>query len=147
MIDRFHEFLTGITVCYKYLQRIKTVEMTELGLKGTHVACLFYLARQPDGLTAAQLCQLCAEDKASVSRTVADLRGRGYIAQGGEKNYRAPLRLTEDGFQAAKQMEPMIERWVNFGGDGLTEQQRENFYESLALISNNLRTKLEETGE
>ncbi len=144
MIDRFHEFLTGITVCYKYIQRIKTIEMTELGLKGTHVACLFHLYRQPEGLTAAQLCQLCAEDKASVSRTVADLRSRGYIAQGGEKNYRAPLLLTEEGQHAAKQMEAMIQRWVTSGGDGLTDSQRESFYESLALISNNLRTKLEE---
>lgn len=147
MIDRFHEFLTGITVCYKYIQRIKSMEMTELGLKGTHVACLFYLSRQPEGMTAAQLCQLCAEDKASVSRTVADLRTRGYIAQSGEKNYRMPLQLTAEGKQAAKQMEAMIERWVLSGGDGLTEQQRESFYESLALISSNLRTKLEKMEE
>ena len=143
MIDRFHEFLTGSTVCYKYIQRIKSMEMTELGLKGTHVACLFHLYRKPGGLTAAQLCQLCAEDKASISRTVADLRSRGYIAPGGEKNYRTLLRLTEEGMSAAKQMEAMIARWVTSGGDGLTDQQRESFYESLALISGNLRTKLE----
>ena len=76
MKDRFEAFVTGVTVCYKYIQRIKALEMTELGLKGTHVTCLFYLSNHPEGLTAAQLCQLCAEDKASVSRTVADLRSR-----------------------------------------------------------------------
>lgn len=144
MKDRFEAFITGVTVCYKYIQRIKTIEMTELGLKGTHVTCLFYLSNHPEGLTAAQLCTLCAEDKASVSRTVADLRSRGYIAQSGEKHYRALLKLTPEGVQAAKQMEPLIERWVQSGGDGLTQEQREIFYRSLALIGENLRKNLEE---
>ena len=144
MINRFHEFMTGITVCYKYIQRIKSMEMTELGLKGTHVTCLFHLYRNSDGMTAAQLCGLCAEDKASISRTVADLRARGYIAQESEKHYRQPLRLTASGEQVAKQMEPLIEAWVTAGGEGLADEQREIFYQSLALISQNLRSKLGE---
>ena len=74
MNQRFQNFLTGITVCYKYIQRIKNAEMTEFGLKGSHVACIFYLNHYPGGLTSAQLCSLCAEDKASISRTVAFLR-------------------------------------------------------------------------
>ena len=141
MKERFEAFITGMTVCYKYIQRIKNVEMTELGLKGTHLTCLFYLSRRD--YTAAQLCQLCAEDKASISRTVADLRARGYIAPS-EKQYRAPLQLTEEGKKAAAQLEPLIHRWVLQGGDGLTEQQREVFYECLGIISTNLRNKLEE---
>ena len=144
MKDRFEAFITGVTVCYKYIQRIKTIEMTELGLKGTHVTWLFYRSNHPAGLTAAQLCQLCSEDKASISRTVADLRARGYIAKGGEKNYRTPLRLTPEGVVAAKQLDPLIDRWVMSGGDGLTEQQREIFYKSLSQISDNLRIRLGE---
>ena len=42
MLQRFEDFVTGITVCYKYIQRIKSAEMTEFGLKGTHVMCLFF---------------------------------------------------------------------------------------------------------
>ena len=144
MKDRFEAFITGVTVCYKYIQRIKTMEMTELGLKGTHVTCLFYLSNHPDVLTAAQLCQLCAEDKASVSRTVADLTARGYIAKGSAKNYRAPLKLTAEGMEAAKQLDPLIDSWVLSGGDGLTEAEREVFYRSLSRIGENLRTRLEE---
>lgn len=142
MIHRFQEFLTGITVCYKYIQRIKNMEMTEFGLKGIHVSCLFYLHINPDGLTAAQLCSLCAEDKATISRIVADLRAKGYILSGGEKNYRAPLTLSESGHEVAKKMEPAIMSWVRVGGDGLTERQRTSFYKSLALISENLSNKL-----
>ena len=55
--------------------------MTEFGLKGTHVMCLFFLHHTPEGLTAAQLCQLCAEDKAAISRTIATLKEKGYIVE------------------------------------------------------------------
>lgn len=145
MIHRFEAFLTGITVCYKYIQRIKNAEMTEFGLKGTHVACLFYLNHAPEGMTAAQLCSVCAEDKASISRTVADLRSRGYITPGTGKNYRIPLKLTSAGAEIARRMEPQIEAWVSVGGEGMSEEQRQAFYESLSMISENLRAKLAHT--
>lgn len=143
MIQRFQDFLTGITVCYKFIQRIKNAEMTEFGLKGTHVACMFYLNHNPEGLTSAQLCTLCAEDKASISRTVSYLRQRGYIEQGSGKAYRTPLRLTESGLEIARRMDPVIEEWVGIGGVGMTDEQRTSFYETLSLIADNLRTELE----
>ena len=143
MIQRFQNFLTGITVCYKYIQRIKNAEMTEFGLKGTHVACIFYLNHNPEGLTSAQLCALCAEDKASISRTVAYLRQRGFIEAGNTKTYRTPLRLTSQGRQVAAQMDPVIEEWVGIGGVGLSDDQREAFYSTLALIADNLHSELD----
>ena len=66
LINRFQLFVSGVSTCYKYIQRIKNLKMTEFGLKGTHVMCLFFLHHNPEGLTAAQLCQLCAEDKAAI---------------------------------------------------------------------------------
>lgn len=143
MIHRFENFLTGITVCYKFIQRIKNAEMTEFGLKGTHVACMFYLNHNQEGLTSAQLCNLCAEDKASISRTVAYLRQRGYIEQGSGKTYRIPLRLTPAGAEIAQKMDPVIEDWVSIGGVGMSDEQRASFYETLSLIADNLRTRLE----
>ena len=143
MIQRFQDFVTGITVCYKFIQRIKNAEMTEFGLKGIHVSCLFYLHHNPGGLTAAQLCTLCAEDKATISRTIADLRQRGYIQPGSGKHYRAPLLLSEAGSAIARQMDPLIESWVSVGGDGMDDEQRKAFYDSLSLIASNLRAKLE----
>ena len=140
---RFQAFVTGISVCYKYIQKIKTVEMTEFGLKGAHAMCLFFLHNHPEGLTAAQLSQLCAEDKAAVSRSLATLMDKGYV-EAEEKKYRSRIRLTEQGKKVAVHIDEMIERWVESGGDGLTEQDREIFYNSLELISNNLRDHLEE---
>ena len=142
MVQRFQSFVTGITICHKYIQKIKNAEMTEFGLKGTHVMCLFYLHHHPQGLTAAQLCRLCGEDKAAISRTLAVLQSRGFILSG-EKKYRANLQLTEAGQQVAGQMEGLIEQWVGLGGSGLTEQERDTFYRALELIAGNLRENIE----
>lgn len=142
MIQRFEDFVTGITVCHRYIQRIKSAEMTEFGLKGTHVMCLYFLNRS-GALTAAQLCQLCGEDKAAISRTLATLQEMGFI-ESEPKKYRALLRLTESGHGVAQQVDGLIEQWVSFGGDGLTEEERVVFYRVLGRIAENLRTKIEE---
>lgn len=143
MIQRFDAFVSGITACYKYIQRIKSMEMTEFGLKGTHVMCLFYLRENPEGMTASQLCARCAEDKAAISRTVSELRQRGYITSPSKKNYRAPLLLTEVGREIAEQFDQLIQGWVTAGGDGLTDDQRMDFYNALAIIADNLRARVE----
>ncbi len=143
MIQRFESFVAGITVCYKYIQRIKSIEMVELGLKGTHAMCLFHLHRHPEGLTAAQLSSLCGEDKAAISRTVADLRQQQLLTPQSDKHYRAPLQLTDQGCAVSQRVEQIIEQWVTAGGDGLTEQQRTDFYQSLSMIAANLKNKMD----
>ena len=143
MIQRFDAFVSGITACYKYIQRIKSMEMNEFGLKGTHVMCLYYLRRNPAGLTAAQLCGLCAEDKAAISRTVSELRSRGYIPTLSEKAYRAMLTLTSAGQELARKFDHLIEGWVTAGGDGLTDEERSDFYKTLSVITENLRSRME----
>lgn len=145
MLARFQAFVTGITECHRYIQRIKSAEMTELGLRGTHVMCIFYLSRYEQGLTAAQLCQLCAEDKAAVSRTVAELESLGYLTAtlSSGKKYRAPLRLTSKGQQTACQIYSLVQQWVCVGGDGLTDAERAAFYATLEKIACNLKQKVE----
>ena len=143
MIQRFHAFVSGITSCYKYIQRIKSLEMTEFGLKGTHVMCMYYLRQNPGGLTASQLCGLCAEDKAAISRTVSELKSRGYITTLSEKAYRAMLTLTAAGQEIARKFDQLIESWVAIGGDGLSYEERTDFYRSLSAIAENLRTRIE----
>lgn len=144
MIARFEAFVTGITICYKYIQKIKSTEMTELGLKGTHAMCLFFLHHNPDGLTSAQLSSLCAEDKAAISRTVSELRHAGLVTSASEKNYRAVLTLTVQGESIAERVDELIQSWVAAGGSGLSPQQRQEFYSTLSLIASNLRTHMEQ---
>ena len=143
MIQRFDAFVSGITSCYKYIQRIKSMEMTEFGLKGTHVMCLYYLRQNPAGLTASQLCGLCAEDKAAISRTVSELRSQGYITTLSKKAYRAMLTLTSAGQEIARKFDHLIEGWVTTGGDGLSDEERSDFYKVLSTIADNLRSRIE----
>ncbi|MGN0971882.1 MAG: MarR family winged helix-turn-helix transcriptional regulator [Aristaeellaceae bacterium] len=138
MLHRFETFVMGITTCYKCIQRIKSMEMTEFGLKGTHVMCLFFLHRNPEGLTAAQLCHLCAEDKAASSRTVALLQEQGYV-EGPDRKYRAALRLTEAGLAIAQRIDRLIAQWVETGSEGLSEEDRTAFYRALEIIAGNLQ--------
>ena len=141
MTQRFEIFTGAISQIYRCIQKLKAAEMTELGLKGGHVACLFQLNRHPEGLTAAELCTLCDEDKAAVSRTVADLEERGLVVcrSAAGRRYRSPLPLTEAGREAAGQVDRRIRRIVDEAGQSLTDLQREEFYRALLLISANLQ--------
>ncbi len=143
MEERFEAFVGLITQIYKSIQKIKGLEMTEQGLRGNHTMCLYNLGRHPDGLTCAQLTTLCEEDKAAISRTLADLETRGYVrreAPAGSGKYRAKLLLTEKGQVVARFIRKRAESIVEQGGEGLTDSQRESLYASLLLISQNLQS-------
>ncbi|MBR6800926.1 MAG: MarR family transcriptional regulator [Eubacteriaceae bacterium] len=142
MLKRFESFVTGITTCYKSIQKIKSAEMDKfgLGLKGTHVMCIFFLYMNPDGLTASHLSKLCSEDKAAISRAVSTLQEKGFIHPT-EKKYRDILHLTEEGISLAEKINVLISGWVISGGESLTEEEREIFYRCLKKISDNLKTQ------
>ncbi len=142
MKTRFESFTKDITSIYRSVQRIKDIEMSEFGLKGMHVMCLYFLHNSPEGLTSAQLCNKCLEDKAAISRSIAMLKEKGLVLEsqnGEQKKYRNVIKLTKKGEQVANKESEMIENAVNAGGDGLTDSERENFYSSLSLISSNLK--------
>lgn len=150
MVRRFETFIIYINQIYRCVQKIKSREMMELGLKGTDVMCLFNLMRSDDGLTSAQLSFLCMEDKAAVSRAVSRLNEKGFITledSGDKRRYRSKLKLSDNGRRAAEKMEILIENAVMKGGEGLTEQERAVFYKALETISRNLQNVCGEEGE
>ena len=73
MIDRFEQFSSSIAAIYKCIQKIERDQMARYGLKGPHVQCLVIMSRFPEGVTAAELCELCEKDKAAISRAVSEL--------------------------------------------------------------------------
>ncbi len=141
MLKRFEAFVTGIAVCHKYIQRIKTMEMEEYGLKGTHVMCLYEIHHRC-GLTAAELCRLCAEDKAAISRALTMMKEKELIVSEGPV-YRARWQLTPRGEEIARKLDETIAQWVLMGGSGLSDEERETFYKALETISLNLRQQLD----
>lgn len=90
MEERFETFTVLITRISRSIKRIKADEMADFELKGPHVSCLYYLSQQ-DGMTAAELCERCDEDKAAISRSLDDLEKNGYItcASGAGKRYKS----------------------------------------------------------
>ena len=135
-MERFESFVGGVTQLYRCVQKIKNMETAEMGLRGRHVMCIYNLGRNPEGLTSAQLAVLCGEDKAAVSRTLAELSERGLIAK--PEGYRAPVTLTDAGREVAGRVDSLAQRAVERGGNGLTDSEREIFYRAMGVIGANL---------
>lgn len=140
MLHRYEIFSAAVASMYHAIQRIERVEMAKYGLKGPHAQCLLAMSRYPDGLTSVRLCEICDKDKAAVSRTVSELEEAGLltIAEKNGVRYRAMLYLTETGQAAAKAVCRRAELAVAQAGQGLTDGQREVFYDVLAKIAGNL---------
>ena len=140
MISKYEVFSTVISSLYHAIQSIERNEMAKYGLKGPHAQCLTVMNRYPDGITAAQLCDLCERDKAAISRTVAELEEAGLLYRKEQNGirYRVPLVLTQTGVQAADHVTEVAQRAVEQAGAGLNDQQREVFYHVLGVIAKNL---------
>ena len=150
MIQRFEKLTNGVARIYKSIQKIKKTEMRSLGLKGNHVMCLYYLHQHPEGLTAADLCNICSEDKAGISRTLSDLESKKYIRYDlpqGDKKYRAKATLTPKGKECSTKVNNLILQAVMAGGKGITEEERHVFYRVLMLIADNLEQSCQELYE
>ena len=139
MIERFERFSYAISEISRHWHRIAAQEMGKHGLKAPHSVYLLALARWEAGMTAAQLAQDCGKDKADVSRMVTILEEKGLVCREGA-SYRANLRLTEAGMEAARQVQTRAAKAVELGGEGITRENRETFYAVLELIAKNLRT-------
>lgn len=113
--------------------------MSEFDLKSSHVSCLYYLYRQ-NSLTAKELCDLCGEDKANISRSLKYLESNGFLICGSaaRKRYQSPLELTEKGFEIGKRIAEKVDNILNLASAGLSEEDRVIMYRSLSLIYENL---------
>lgn len=150
MENRFETFSGSIVQLNRCLQKIKDLEMRRLGLRANHAMCLYYLGRHPEGLTATQLTDLCREDKAAISRTLAQLAEKDLVccpASDGKRSYRAPYHLTSQGQALVQKINDRAEYALSTGGQGLTDAQRTAFYEAMGVILGNLEEYLEQNRE
>ena len=72
MKERFEIFTGLIHKISRNIKRIKNQELSEYGLRSTHVTCLYYLY-SAQSLTATELCERCEEDKATMGVDVIRL--------------------------------------------------------------------------
>lgn len=140
MQERFQTFTILIARLNRCIRKIKTEEMAELDLKSPHVSCLYYLYKA-DSLTSKELCDICEEDKANISRSIEFLEKNGYIVSRSktEKRYKSPLILTEKGRETGAHIVRKIDAVLESVGEGVPEDQREIMYRSLSVICDNLQ--------
>lgn len=138
MQDRFKDFTVLISRASRCIKKLKSDKMNEFNLKGPHVYVLYYL-RAYGSLTASQLCELCNDDKALLSRSIDHLEENGYITRdNSSKRYRSKIHLTPKGEVVAEKMVELVGEIVDEASRGLSQENRAIMYESLALICDNL---------
>ena len=144
MEERFETFTFLISGIAKYIRKIKTEEMESFSLKSPHVNCLFHLYKEKT-LTAKELCDIIGEDKANVSRSLEYLERNGFIQVDSKtvKRYKSPLRLTDKGQAAGKEIAFKIENFVSLISNRISEEDRKIMYKCLAIINNNLKKACE----
>ncbi len=137
MENRFENFTFLILRASKLIQKIKNLEMKEFDLKAVHVMCLYYLHNANGGLTSTELVKLTLEDKAAISRAIGLLEKKKLISYS-YKKYNGLITITSQGLEVARLIDEKAMRAVNAGGSSLSEEERQNFYKTLRLITNNL---------
>jgi DNA-binding MarR family transcriptional regulator len=128
-----------LTKIRRSIQRIKTEEMAQYSLKAPHVSCLYYLYKEGE-MTATELCEICVEDKAAISRSIVQLEKDGYVeySSNSPKKYRTHIMLTDSGRIIAEEISNKVNEIIEIVGSGLTVRERIIFYRSLATINRNL---------
>ena len=142
MVGRFEVFTLGLSEIMSSWNKIATDELKPFGLKGTYVIYLIAMYKHPEGLTAANLSEMCNRDKAEVSRAIKTLESKKFIVRENVtvNGYRAKITLTDEGYRVTTAVRERIKLAVEKGGEGLSQAQREDFYLALETIGKNLKS-------
>ena len=145
MEERFKMFTVLIADLNRCIRKLKTEEMAEYHLKSPHVSCLYYLYKEPS-MTARELCDVCAEDKANISRSIDYLESNGFLVCCSQqpKRYKAPLMLTEKGSLVAEKLSCRIDEVLEAASEGVSAEDRAIMYRSLICIHRNLQKMCDE---
>lgn len=139
MNERFEHFSFAIAEIYKCWHKIATDELGPHGLSSSHALYLIHLLHHPEGVTAVRLSELSGKDKSDVSRMASTLEKKGFLSKEGSNPYRALLRLTEAGVDAATHVEQRAVLAVDCAGGEVSPEDRKVFYRVLDTILNNLQ--------
>ena len=141
MIERVEQFVSYISMIHRDIQRIEREEMEKLGLKGAYAQYLVAMHRHPEGITAADLCEVCDKDKAAVSRAVAEMEKHGLLNKlcNQDNQYRALLKLTEHGKHAAEFVCRRAVSAVQFAAEGIDDETRKIMYRCLRSVSSRVQ--------
>lgn len=148
---RFEIFSVLVSKASKNMKKIKNKKLEQYGLKIIHASILYYLYANKS-LTATELCEKCDEDKATISRGLDYLEDNKFLVCNSKhlKKYNSPYELTEKGLELGKQITNKVNDVLSQLDGCLTEEERNQFYESFYKITNELNyicENLENEGE
>lgn len=142
MLHRYERFSLAIGEIERCRHKLTADEMEKYGLSSPHAVYLNALYQYEEGITAAKLGELILRDKADVSRIIGQMEKKGLVRKEatGSNMYRARIKLTEEGKEAALHVRERAALAVELAGAGLSEEERETFYYALERITANLQT-------
>ena len=138
---RFESFVSAVMRAYRCVQKLKSAQSKAMGLRSNHIMCLYFLGKHTEGVTAAELCKLCHEDKAAISRTIFDMTQKGLVLPAEEpskKKYRTTIKLTESGEAQSERLQRIIEHVVRTVSDDFSPKERDTFYRVFFSIVDHL---------
>ena len=141
MLNRFARFSLAISEIDRCWHKLAAEEMAKYELNSPHAVYLTALYTFKEGVTAAKLGELCCKNKADVSRMVSIMEQKGLVTRESVSNnlYRGLLKLTGVGMEAAEFVCRRVKVAVDLASAGLDADRRKHLYDSLELISGNLR--------
>ncbi len=149
MIDRYEEFTQAVSAAYKYILKIKSFYMGKYDLKAAHVTCLHTLSRRDEGFTPTEICELTGEDKATISKALAALTEKGYVASNkdGLRKYKAKFHLTEEGKGVSDSISRFMVEAVGTCSKDASDGERDIFYRYFHSIVDNMAAYSERLGK
>ncbi len=140
MQERFKDFTVLISNISRNIKRIKADEMAKFNLKSNHLPSIYYLYNF-EKLTLKELCDICTEDKANMSRSLKFLEENDYIipCNNNSKRYQCYFKLTEKGYEVGDFLIKRVDEILNNISTVISEDEREIMYKCLRLINRSIQ--------
>lgn len=144
-MEKFSAFALSLENINKCINKIKSIKISEYGIKLAHFNCMMHIDLTDDGLTTTELSQDCGVDKAFVSRTTADLIKSGLIQKNKKfddgRKYKIKYILTEKGRQIIKETKDLIEKNLEEICGKISEYDMKSFVRVILSMSENMSNK------
>ena len=144
-MESFSAIALSLENINKCINKIKSIKISEFGIRAAHFNCMMHIDLSSDGLTPTELSRDCGVDKAFVSRTTADLIKGGFIQTNQKFNdgrkYRNKYILTEKGKEVIKETKAMLEKYFAEISDKISEYEMKCFLRVMMAMSETASTK------
>lgn len=124
-----------ISSLQKNLERVKSDRVGPLNLKNSEVFIMYMLHDNPDGLSAEQLSQACRLDRSLISRSLPDLKEKGYIEfrdlPANKRRYGSKITLTESGREVGDKLIWWATKIQSYLDSGIPREHLEIMYQTL----------------